>query len=105
MYLCRLGGKQSRIYTGTEVKGSGGQKVRGSGVRTLTIAGLRLLAFRVGEGELVSVPTHPHRCTAGRVERGPRAAHGAVTAARGSEKINRGKQGGKIKTKCVRTEE
>lgn len=71
-------------------------------MRTLTIAGLRLLAFRVGEGELVSVPAHPHCCTAGRVERGPRAAHGAVTAARGSEK---NQKGGKIKTKCVRTEE
>lgn len=73
-------------------------------MRTLTVAELRLLAFGVGEGELVSVAAHPHRRTAGRVERGPRAAHGAVTAARGSKKINRGKQGGKIKTKCVRTE-
>lgn len=62
-------------------------------MRTLTVAELRLLAFGVGEGELVSVAAHPHRRTAGRVERGPRAAHGAVTAARGSKKINRGQTG------------
>lgn len=91
-----------------------GQKVRrskkvrrsGVGVRTLNITGLRLLAFKVGEGELVNVAAHPHRRTAGRVEHGPRAAHGAVTAARESGKINRGKEGGKNqKQKRMRTEE
>lgn len=86
----------------TQALGSKGQEVKGScgqGLRALTIAGLGLLVFRVGKGELVSVAAHPHRRAAGRVERGPRAAHGAVTAARGSGgKNQQGQKGaGKIK--------